>query len=100
MSEQQLKNKVRVVCAASKNAEGDVIASVRHHDMVFHRVVKSLSLEKQAVWKDHGNIVQGFLLSDGSFCTREEAMIIAKQNGQLIREPYGKGTELYSENLY
>ena len=46
---------------------------------------------------------QGFVLADGTFLGRREAMTLAESNGQLKRIP-GKelyqGQELYSEDLW
>jgi len=45
------------------------------------------------------NADQGFITSKNRFVNREEAMGIARENGQVIKE-YGNGKELYSECLY
>lgn len=42
--------------------------------------------------------VQGFLTSKNRFVTREEAMVIAKERGQVTQDHYSK--ILYSEDLY
>lgn len=46
---------------------------------------------------------QGFVLDDGTFIGRREAMVIAKANGQLKRregEQFYQGPELYSEDVW
>ena len=51
----------------------------------------------------HGGLagcVQGFLASDGTFKTREEALEIAKTGKQIIRRCGGDETQLFSENLW
>jgi len=45
------------------------------------------------------NNTQGFLTTKNRFVDREEAMIIARENNQVIKE-FGNGIELYSECLY
>ena len=46
----------------------------------------------------HSEIEQGFVDSDGNFVDRKQAMIIAKENGQLRYEPDKK--TLISEDLH
>lgn len=43
---------------------------------------------------------QGFVDQFGTFLTRKEALEIAKENGQIIRDIGYEPDELYSEHLY
>jgi hypothetical protein len=43
---------------------------------------------------------QGFIDQFGKFLTREEAWVIASENGQIRRQVGGDQSRLYSENLY
>lgn len=64
----------------------------RHHDVVIMMYERGLDPRGE----------QGFLLSDGRFCTRRAAYLVAEQAGQLLpRQPGGyDGLELYSEDLW
>lgn len=85
----------RVVCAANKNKEsGRIICGARHWDAIMRSQVKD----------DEGfggNWTQGFINQFGEFLTREEAYIIAKEQGQIIH-PNGTHDDktLFSECLY
>jgi len=85
----------RVVCAAIRNSEGKIICGARHYDGIMHSQIIA----------DGGNWItadQGFIDQFGTYLTRQEAYLIAKENGQIIRdhENADHGQELYSENLY
>ena len=43
---------------------------------------------------------QGFLTSTGRFVTREEALVIALENDQVIDKAQIRGNRLFSEDLY
>lgn len=84
----------RIVCAAIHNPEdidmaGEplIYCGLRHPNILWQS--KSISRDPYH---------QGFLTSTGRFVSREEALIIALNNNQVIGEIYGN--ELYSENLY
>jgi len=64
----------------------------RHHDVV--RMMATV----HSVWLE-GNHEQGFLLSDGSFCGRAPAKVIAQTAGQLLPRA-SKLQELYSEDVW
>jgi hypothetical protein len=85
----------RVVCAAIRHpVTGLVICGARHFDPIMHAVVDKL---RQPDWAFAD---QGFIDQFGNFLTREEALAIAKENGQILRECGGDDKELFSENLY
>lgn len=84
----------RIVCAALKNEDGDIVLCIRHYD---HFSRDSLSISPDDV------VEQGFVDKNGRFLTRTEAWKVAEEAGQIIRRVGGDtanaGT-LYSENLY
>ena len=83
-----------IICAAIHNPEdidmvGEplIYCGLRHANILWQS--KSISRDPYH---------QGFLTSTGRFVSREEALIIALNNNQVIGEIYGN--KLYSENLY
>ena len=81
----------RVVCAALKNSDGRIILGVRHFDQLMLRALE----ESPGDWSF---AVQGFVDQKGNFLSREEALIVAVLQDQIIHKV---GEErLYSENLY
>ena len=85
----------RVVCAAIRNNDGDIICGPRHFDKIMHRLISAS--RKRDAWK---MAEQGFVDQRGDWLTREEALHIALANGQIIRRCGGDDHELFSENLY
>jgi hypothetical protein len=87
----------RVVCAAVRSPEGQVICSARHFDQLMRSIITACGLWSRAEvepWE------QGFIDQFGVFMTREEAHLVAKAAGQIIRHCGGDGGALFSENLY
>ena len=84
----------RIVCAANKTHLGFVILGVRHCDEIMVKTAKAMQASL-------GNTEQGFYTNWQRFVTREEAMVIAKEQGQIYR-PEGTHNPdvLYSECLY
>lgn len=83
----------RIVCAAIRNSNGEVICSPRHYDKVMLWQI----LSSRSSWKP---AEQGFVDQRGAFLSREEALAIAQENGQMLRRCGGDDKELFSENLY
>ena len=78
-----------------------VKACVRHNDRLYTgfdhgECFKKLNEDNTILV--HSDIEQGFVDSDGNFVDRKQAMIIAKENGQLRYEPDKK--TLISEDLH
>jgi hypothetical protein len=48
-------------------------------------------------WRDAD---QGFIDQRGNYLSREEALVIAKEQNQILRRCGGDHRELFSENLY
>lgn len=86
----------RIVAVAFRLPDGLVLslpAPNRHHDII--AAVDALQMPRPAKAElvlgedgDDGRPVdQGFLTSSGRYVTREDAMLIARAQGQLIGEP-------------
>ena len=83
-----------IVCAAM--TDGDVIIpSPRHYDNTARDLVFRLTGQRKPL----PNAVQGFIDQRGKFWTREEALKIALDNGQ-VKCKTGVSNELFSECLY
>lgn len=91
----------RIVCAANRNKQGDVVVGVRHWDFHMHSQVRRFEESDRCV--DTSFVEQGFITNKGRFVDRYEAWSIAVKNNQIIRRCGGdtaNGGCLYSENLY
>ena len=82
-----------VVCAANKLSNGLIVCGARHHDGVMNAQIK-------AAGQSHVGEAQGFIDQFGQFLTREEAHVIARKNGQIVKRCGGDAHKLFSENLY
>jgi hypothetical protein len=92
----------RIVCAAIRAPDGEVLLGVRHYSADMHRQIECRrDGEKFAHRHDED---QGFVDQHGAFLTREEAYVVAQAAGQIVRpQACGeglKGPKLYSEGLY
>jgi len=92
-----------IVCAANYNKEHDIIVcGVRHFDMIMHgqiHYVNAVHYPKAqgSEWK------QGFVNQFGEFRDRKQALIIAREAGQLdnkVKSGNPNSDELFSEDLY
>lgn len=84
----------RVVCAAVRFEDGDMLVGPRHFDKV---------MREQADRREGAEVeayTQGFIDQHGVFMTREEALDVALKAGQRIFRCGGDESKLYSENLY
>jgi len=92
----------RVVCAAIRAANGDLLLGIRHYSEDMHR---------QIHWRKDGERFehrldedQGFVDQFGVWMGREEAYLVALGAGQIVRpEACGRGIngpKLFSEGLY
>lgn len=89
----------RVVAAA--NRYGDVlVVSARHHDKLMNAQLKRL-VEAGIIQSPHTRD-QGFIDNEGNFLTREEAVVVAREAGQInfCRPKNNPERELFSEDLY
>lgn len=84
---------LRVVAAAVKH-RGEVHSlppPARHHDVL--RMMHESGIQQD------GTSEQGFLLSNGRFCRRRPACVIAERAGQIIEKTHPKDV-LFSEDLW
>lgn len=92
----------RVVCAAIRAANGEVLLGIRHYSRDMHAQIERRS--DGAMFRHRHDPDQGFVDQHGVFMTREEAYQVAQAAGQIVRpEACGNGLEgpkLYSEGLY
>lgn len=90
-----------IVCAAIF-FDGLVIAGARHHDMVMNKVIERLGGHKAVYEACKTRPIQGFIDQFGRFYTREEAMLVARENDQIIvtDEQMLSVSALHSEDLY
>lgn len=84
-----------IVCAALRNAAGNIICGPRHFDLIMHGQIRN-SLDRDT-WK---TAQQGFIDQFGIFLSREEAYDLAMDNGQKRYKCGGDSNQLFSENLY
>lgn len=90
-----------VVCAACQY--GDVIiAGARHYDGVMRSQLMAYPKDHPVRTMKRSLVVQGFIDQYGVFMTREEALVVAKEAGQINvrREKTFPEDELFSEDLY
>ena len=89
----------RIVCAAIRAKNGDVIVGIRHYSQDMHYQIRNRP-DGHRFENRHGDD-QGFVNTWGEYLTREQALIVAKHNGQIFREtPFVLQGKLDSEALY
>lgn len=88
----------RVVCAAIRAADGDVLIGLRHYSADMHEQIRQ-RLDGGKFAHRHGDD-QGFVDQFGNYMTREQAYRLALQNGQILRPEACRRDELFSEGLY
>jgi len=92
----------RVVCAAIRARDGEVLLGIRHYSDDMHRqILRRVDGKKFECLNDED---QGFVDQYGVFMDREEAFIVASLACQEIDTDscgFGiNGVRLYSEGLY
>jgi hypothetical protein len=86
---------LRIIAAAIVKPNGTQVwlpPPARHGD-----IVRKIARE-DGVYDDRSE--QGFRVNDGSFASRETALIIATEAGQIVARCGGDHVRLYSENLW
>jgi hypothetical protein len=86
---------LRVVAVAIHTPDGLVFtkeAPARHHDVI--RLMTGKGIETMG-----SDVAQGFLLSDGRFCRRKPAKLIARKANQLLPRACDL-EELFSEDVW
>ena len=96
----------RIVCAANRIGNGQVVLGARHFDGLMHMAI---NVHKQVnPYEEWRRSEQGFVDQHGVFYNRKDAWMIACKENQ-IRQYVGSqtykndnvyGAELFSENLY
>lgn len=89
--------RIRFAGALDHDQVRELVLSVprpgRHHNVLY--------LSHRAGLNDEGDeCEQGFVLSDGSFASRERARQVAEAAGQIIARCGGDRVALFSENLW
>ena len=86
-----------IVAAANKLSSGLIVVGVRHHDKIMRKQIEAAGKIKEGRTSE-----QGFIDNSGNFITREDAVVIAKEAGQLntFREKTWPEHMLFSEDLY
>lgn len=101
----------RIVCSACQvfaderdgtNEDGSLIIhevyGLRHYDPLMRKQIKELEKQYKYALLDYE---QGFITNTGRFVTRDEALKIAKEQGQIIRLSGSPNPNiLFSEDLY
>lgn len=92
----------RVVCAAIRAADGDLLLGVRHYSYDMRNQIQA-RIDGGKFQRRHDED-QGFVDQHGTWLSREEAYQVALSAGQLrYPDACGKGLggpKLYSEGLY
>lgn len=89
-----------IICAAIKHEDtGKIFYGHRHyHCLEASNGELSWTLNRQQIMKI--NRIQGFITNTNRFVNREEALIIALKNNQVLDKNEIRGSKLYSEDLY
>lgn len=89
-----------IICAAIKNEEtGKIHYGHRHnHCLDASNGELSWTMNRQQICKVERT--QGFITNQNRFVGREEALIIALDNNQVLDKKEIRGNQLYSEDLY
>ena len=87
-----------IICAAIKLEDTGKIYYGHRHNHCITAMTDNLSwyMNRQEISKL--KTIQGFITSNNRFVDRKEAMIIAKENNQIISN--SNSDKLYSEDLY
>lgn len=90
----KLSKPIIVAAANRSTADGLLVVGARHFDACMREQIKAMS-RKHTEFTE-----QGFIDQHCKFYTREEAFIVASENGQIKRRCGGDDGKLFSENLY
>ncbi len=86
----------RRIAQAAFNYNGYIVTGTRHGCPIMRLHLNAVGHEVLDEWCGFDKMVQGFTDQYGNFLNRQEAYVIAKAAGQIIREDDCPGT-LYSE---
>lgn len=90
-----------IVCAANQHEDGMIACGARHWDTIMRSQVRREDGTWPRGWS-HGEHDQGFIDQFCRYYTREEAMLLARANQQIIvpDDQMLSLTALHSEDLY
>ena len=90
----------RVVCAAIRAEDGSLVLGARHYDLGMRAQIHRAGMGRELLCRRGPD--QGFVDSDGTYLTREEAYSLAVDAGQLRQGASVCNTPglLFSEDLY
>lgn len=89
----------RVVCAAVRAENGDVIVGIRHYSTDMRNQIRNRPDGHR--FENRFGDDQGFVNTWGEYLTREEALVVAIHNGQIFRgTAFTEQGKLDSEALY
>lgn len=88
----------RIVCAAIRAENGDILVGIRHYSQDMHYQIQN-RFNGQRFENRFGDD-QGFVNTWGEYLTRQEAYKVALALGQIIRPEACPNQTLYSEGLY
>jgi hypothetical protein len=88
----------RIVCAALRAADGDVLVGIRHYSTDMRKQIQSRADGDK--FNHLGEEDQGFVDQWGSYMTRAEAYMVADKVGQIMNHEACTPGRLYSEGLY
>ncbi len=90
----------RIVCAALRADDGEILLGIRHYSADMHRAI-SLRTDGAKFKHRNGNN-QGFVDTKGHYLNRQEAYLVALETNQLLfdLDNATPNKTLYSENLY
>ena len=84
------------IAQAAFNYNGYIVTGTRHGCPIMRLQIHAIGIDTLNKWCEFGDMIQGFTDQYGNFLNRQEAYVIAKAAGQIIREDITPGT-LYSE---
>ena len=91
--------RTRIVCAAIRGADGQIVTSARHYDKNMLNQIEMMQNPDNFYHRSRED--QGFIDQFGNYYTRQEAYTIAYRNEQIHREVNTSSENtLFSEHLY
>lgn len=89
-----------IICAAIYIPSLDKIYYGHRHNHCLEAANGELSWTRSRKEISSIAVIQGFVTNTNRFVTREEALIIALANNQVLDKEQIRGKQLYSEDLY
>lgn len=88
----------RVVCAALRAEDGEVLIGIRHYSSDMHAQIDARPDGYKFCHRSGDD--QGFVDQRGEYLTRRQAWNVAEAAGQVRRQGFDGEGELFSEDLY